>query len=134
MHTWLWSWLISFILYTSETNPRCCQNFVKFVMFDFFVYVLENYEKYFFEWVGPYLVNIKSLRLMEFFTKIVWIKAEWMSVTSVKSMKKEFLTFYNMLKNTQSMLMGHIFVLVFVVLIKYFTTWAEYVIIYSSSV
>jgi len=48
------------------------QDFVKFIMFDFFVYMLGNYEKYFFfEWVGPYLVRIRSLRLMEFITKIV---------------------------------------------------------------
>ena len=29
----------------------------------------------FFEWVGPYLVRIKNLRLMNFFTKIVCIEA-----------------------------------------------------------
>jgi len=45
MHTWLWSWLISFISCTLETNAKYCQNFVKFMMFDFFVYVLGNYEK-----------------------------------------------------------------------------------------
>jgi len=33
MHTWLWSWLISFISWTLETNVKCCRNFVKFMMF-----------------------------------------------------------------------------------------------------
>jgi len=40
--------------------------------------------------------------------------------------------FLQLLKNTQSLLIGHIFVLVFIVLIKYVTTWAQCVIIYSS--
>ena len=58
-----------------ETNAKCCRNFVKFMMFDFFGYVLANYEQYiFFEWVWPHLVRVKSLRLMEFFTNIVWIE------------------------------------------------------------
>jgi len=57
-----------------------------------------------------------------------------MSIETVKSMKKGFLSFGNMLKNTQSLLMGHIFVIVLVVLIKYVTTWAQYVIIYSTSI
>jgi len=31
MHTWLLSWFISFISCTSETNAKCCRNFVKFM-------------------------------------------------------------------------------------------------------
>jgi len=54
--------------------------------------VLEKYEKKIFEWVGPYLVRIKNLRLMKFFMKIVWIEAGWMNVVSVKSMKMGYLT------------------------------------------
>jgi len=88
----------------------------------------------FFEWVGPYLVRIKNLRLMNFFTKIVCIEAGWMSIALVTSMKRGFLTFCNILKNTQSLLMGHIFVFVFVILIKYVTTRAQCVITFSSSV
>ena len=66
--------------------------------------------------------------------KIIWIEAGWMRAASVKSMKRVFLSFCNMLKNTQSLLMRHTFVLVFVVLTKYVMTWAQCVIIYSSSV
>jgi len=42
--------------------------------------------------------------------------------------------FFNMFKNTQSQVTRHIFVLVFVVLIKYVMTWAQCMIIYSSLV
>jgi len=48
--------------------------------------------------------------------------------------ERGFLSFCNMFKNTQSQVTGHIFVLVFVVLIKYVMTWAQCVIIYSSLV
>jgi len=42
-----------------------------------------------------------------------------MNVTLMKSMKMRFLSFCNMLKNTQYLLTRHIFALVFVVLIKF---------------
>jgi len=37
--------VIIFILCTSGTNVKCCRNFVKIMILDFFVYVLSNYEK-----------------------------------------------------------------------------------------
>jgi len=47
----------------------------------------------FFEWVEPHLIRVKSLSLIEFFMNIVWIKAGWMSVASMKSMKGGFWVF-----------------------------------------
>jgi len=67
-------------------------------------HMLKNYENYFFEWVESHLVKVKSLRMMEFVTNVVWIKARWINVASAKSMKKDFLSSSNMLNNTQYML------------------------------
>jgi len=79
-------------------------------------------------------MRIRSLRLMEVFYESN-MDRRWMNEHRIsEEYEKGISNFLQYAQEQQSRLMVHICVLVFVILIKYVTTWTQCVIIYSSSV